>query len=86
MNELRIRIRGRWGSPRVINWEGAYPKYIYIKEPSGLRKAYKRIDHTASPGDYYRKGKYHEQYDQETGASYAEYEEIDKDILILESE
>lgn len=85
MNELRIK--GRY-SDRVINWEGAYPKFVYIKESSGLHTAYKRIDHIASAGDYYRTtgSKYHEHYDQDTGANYAEYEEVDKDILIIESE
>ncbi len=81
-----VEGRSSWGNPRVIELKNSfYPKFIYIKsKTTGILRAFKRREFDAD--NYYHKSKYHEKYDQETGASYAEYEEVDKDILIIESE
>lgn len=86
--EARILDRSSKEYPRIVHLDygASYPKYIYIKCDNGLLRAFKRRDIEASKGDIYRKGKYHDHYDQETGATYAEYEAIDKDILIIDSE
>jgi hypothetical protein len=86
--EARIFDRSSKEYPRIVHLDygASYPKFIYIKGANGLLRAFKRRDTEASKGDIYRKGKYHDHYDLETGATYAEYEEVDRDILIIESE
>ncbi len=75
-----------WDNPRVVHLEygTSFPKFIYIKGANGLLRAFKRKEFDSD--GYYNKYKHHEKYDQATGATYAEYEEVDRDILIIEAE
>ncbi len=93
MYEARIydrTVEGRtsWDNPRIVELEDDFfPKFIYIKSKTvGPMRSFKRREFDAD--GYYNQYKYHEKSELrgDSVVHYAEYEEVDKDILIIESE